>query len=112
MISCLEFEGESTMKTQIVYSKRMWTAVLPQSFSAITASGITSGAPSNVNANVCAAQTRTRRRWFNQCAFADPRGDRDALNRNRYASMASSGLPRVSGTDVKTNAAPAKQIAP
>jgi hypothetical protein len=37
-------------------------------------SGITAGAPSNVNANVCAAQTHTRTRWFNPCAFADPRG--------------------------------------
>ena len=37
-------------------------------------SGITSGTPSNTAANVCAAQTHTRTRWFNPCAFADPIG--------------------------------------
>jgi hypothetical protein len=37
-------------------------------------SGITNGAPSNTAANVCAAQTHTRTRWFNPCAFADPIG--------------------------------------
>jgi hypothetical protein len=46
-------------------------------------SGITTGAPSNVNANVCAAQTRTRTRWFNPCAFADPLG---VLNSNNAAA--------------------------
>jgi Carboxypeptidase regulatory-like domain len=38
------------------------------------ASGITSGTPSNTAANVCAAQTKTRTRWYNPCAFADPIG--------------------------------------
>lgn len=37
-------------------------------------SGITTGTPSNTAANVCAAQTHTRTRWFNPCAFANPRG--------------------------------------
>ncbi len=37
-------------------------------------SGMTTGTPSNTGANVCAAQTHTRTRWFNPCAFADPRG--------------------------------------
>lgn len=37
-------------------------------------SGITAGASSNTAPNVCAAQTHTRTRWFNPCAFADPRG--------------------------------------
>jgi hypothetical protein len=37
-------------------------------------SGVTSGTPSNTAANVCAAQTRTRTRWYNPCAFADPIG--------------------------------------
>jgi hypothetical protein len=48
-------------------------------------SGITAGAPSNVNANVCAAQTHTRTRWFNPCAFADPQG---VLNSNNAAAAA------------------------
>ena len=48
-------------------------------------SGITDGAPSNVNANVCAAQTRTRQRWFNPCAFADPIG---VINTSNAAAVA------------------------
>jgi Carboxypeptidase regulatory-like domain len=48
-------------------------------------SGITSGASSNTAANVCAAQTRTRARWFNPCAFADPLG---VLNSNNAAAVA------------------------
>jgi hypothetical protein len=40
----------------------------------LTQSGITTGAASNTAANVCAAQTKTRTRWFNPCAFADPLG--------------------------------------
>jgi len=43
-------------------------------------SGITAGTPSNTTANVCAAQTRTRQRWFNPCAFADPIGVSNANN--------------------------------
>src|SRR6202044_3363599 len=35
-------------------------------------SGITTGTASNTAANVCAAQTRTRTRWYNPCAFASP----------------------------------------
>jgi hypothetical protein len=48
-------------------------------------SGITTGTPSNTAANVCAAQTRTRTRWFNPCAFADPIG---VLNSNNAAAVA------------------------
>jgi hypothetical protein len=40
----------------------------------LTSSGMTTGAASNTAANVCAAQTRTRARWVNPCAFADPLG--------------------------------------
>jgi hypothetical protein len=43
-------------------------------------SGITNGTPSNSAANVCAAKTRTRERWFNPCAFADPIGVSNANN--------------------------------
>jgi hypothetical protein len=40
-----------------------------------TASGqVATNPPSNTAANSCAAQTRTRQRWFNPCAFADPIG--------------------------------------
>ncbi len=46
-------------------------------------SGITTGTPSNTAPNVCAAQTHTRTRWFNPCAFADPRG---VLNSNNAAA--------------------------
>lgn len=46
----------------------------PQSTGELTSSGMTTGAPSNTNPNVCAAQTHTRARWFNPCAFADPLG--------------------------------------
>src|SRR5581483_10374190 len=48
-------------------------------------SGITTGMPSNTAANVCAAQTHTRTRWFNPCAFADPRG---VINTTNAAAIA------------------------
>jgi hypothetical protein len=48
-------------------------------------SGITTGTPSNTAANVCAAQTRTRTRWYNPCAFVDPLG---VLNSNNAAAVA------------------------
>jgi carboxypeptidase family protein len=41
----------------------------------LTTSGMTNGTPSDApmaGANVCAAQTRTRARWFNPCAYEDP----------------------------------------
>ena len=40
----------------------------------LTSSGMTTGAASNTAANVCAAQTRTRTRWINPCAYEDPLG--------------------------------------
>jgi hypothetical protein len=55
-------------------------------------SGITSGAPSNVNANVCAAQTHTRTRWFNPCAFADPIGVLGSNNAAAVAALQQTGL--------------------
>ena len=48
-------------------------------------SGITNGAPSNTAGNVCAAQTHTRTRWYNPCAFADPIG---VLGSNNAAAVA------------------------
>lgn len=47
----------------------------PNQGNPLTASGQVAGnAPSNTAANSCAAQTKTRARWFNPCAFADPLG--------------------------------------
>jgi hypothetical protein len=51
----------------------------------LTSSGVTSGTPSNTAANVCAAQTHTRQRWFNPCAFADPLG---VVNTSNAAAVA------------------------
>ena len=54
----------------------------------ITASGMTTGANSNTAANVCAAQTKTRQRWFNPCAFADPLGVGSSSNAAAIAALA------------------------
>jgi hypothetical protein len=51
-------------------------------------SGITAGAPSNSAANVCAAQTHTRTRWYNPCAFVDPIGVINASSAASYAALA------------------------
>jgi hypothetical protein len=51
-------------------------------------SGITAGAPSNTGANVCAAQTHTRTRWFNPCAFANPIGVINTSNAAAVAQLA------------------------
>jgi hypothetical protein len=51
-------------------------------------SGITTGTPSNTAANVCAAQTHTRQRWFNPCAFADPLGVVNTTNATAIAQLA------------------------
>ena len=51
-------------------------------------SGITAGAPSNTAPNVCAAQTHTRARWFNPCAFADPRGVINTTNAAAVGDLA------------------------
>ena len=56
---------------------------------ASTASGmVTTRRPSNTAANVCAAQTTTRARWFNPCAFADPLG---VVNTTNAAAISASG---------------------
>ena len=63
--------ANSAIKIANPYSNHL---TAPNQGSPLTASGMTSGAPSNTAANVCAAKTRTRQRWFNPCAFADPLG--------------------------------------
>jgi hypothetical protein len=55
---------------------------------ALTSSGMTTGAASNTAANVCAAQTKTRQRWFNPCAFADPLGVVSSSNATAIADLA------------------------
>jgi hypothetical protein len=54
----------------------------------LTESGITTGAPSNTAANVCAAQTKTRTRWVNPCAFEDPLGVGSSNNAASAALLA------------------------
>jgi hypothetical protein len=54
----------------------------------LTQSGITTGAPSNTAANVCAAQTHTRSRWVNPCAFEDPLGVVNTTNATAIADLA------------------------
>ena len=58
-------------------------------------SGVTSGAPSNTAANSCAAQTHTRTRWYNPCAFADPIGV-ESNSADAVAKLEQTGL--VTGT--------------
>jgi hypothetical protein len=54
----------------------------------LTQSGITDAAPSNTAANVCAAQTKTRARWVNPCAFEDPLGVGSSNNALSAAALA------------------------
>ena len=60
----------------------------PESTGLLTSSGMTTGAPSNTNPNVCAAKTKTRLRWFNPCAFADPLGVINTSNAAAVAALA------------------------
>ncbi len=54
----------------------------------LTQSGMTTGTLSNTAADVCAAQTRTRDRWVNPCAFADPLGVGSSNNATSAAALA------------------------
>jgi len=54
----------------------------------LTQSGITAGTPSNTAPNVCAAQTRTRARWFNPCAYEDPLGVVSSSNAAAVSALA------------------------
>jgi hypothetical protein len=60
----------------------------------LTQSGITTGTPSNTAANVCAAQTRTRSRWVNPCAYEDPL----AVGSSNNATSAAELAPYQTGT--------------
>jgi hypothetical protein len=72
--------ANSAVKIGDPYSNHL---TAPDQSNPATASGMTTGTPSNTAANVCAAQTRTRQRWFNPCAFADPLG---VMNTNNAAA--------------------------
>jgi Carboxypeptidase regulatory-like domain len=61
----------------------------PNQNNPLTASGLSAtNAPSNTAANSCAAQTKTRQRWFNPCAFADPIGVINTSNATAIADLA------------------------
>ena len=60
----------------------------------LTSSGMTTGAASNTAANVCAAQTRTRQRWVNPCAYEDPL----AVGSSNNATSAAELAPYETGT--------------
>jgi hypothetical protein len=75
-------EANSAVKIANPYSNHLQA---PNQGNPMTASGMTTGAPSNTAANVCALKTKTRQRWFNPCAFADPLG---VLNSNNAAASA------------------------
>ena len=60
----------------------------------LTQSGMTTGTPSNTAANVCAAQTRTRTRWINPCAYEDPL----AVGSSNNATSAGYLAPYETGT--------------
>jgi hypothetical protein len=64
--------ANSSIKIANPYSNKL---TAPDQSNPMTASGLNpANPPSNTAANSCAAQTKTRQRWFNPCAFADPLG--------------------------------------
>lgn len=79
-------ENNNAIKIANAYANNLQAPA--NSASAITASGMTTGAASNTSANVCAAQTRTRQRWFNPCAFEDPLGVGSASNATSISELA------------------------
>lgn len=61
----------------------------PDQSNPMTASGINPAlAPSNTDANTCAAHTKTKQRWFNPCAFADPLGVQNDNKADSVAALA------------------------
>ena len=75
--------ANSAVKIANPYSNNLQA---PDQSNPATASGqVAANAPSNTAANSCAAQTRTRARWFNPCAFADPIG---VMNSSTSAAVA------------------------
>ncbi len=61
----------------------------PATLGPINQSGmVASNPPSNTAANSCAAQTHTRARWFNPCAFTDPLGVINTSNAAAVTALA------------------------
>jgi len=78
--------ANSAIKIANPYSNKLSA---PDQSNPMTASGqVASNAPSNTAANSCAAQTRTRSRWFNPCAFADPLGVPNSTSAANIALLA------------------------
>ncbi|MGB0081019.1 MAG: hypothetical protein WBP90_05775, partial [Terracidiphilus sp.] len=85
-------ESNSAIKVANAYASNLTP---PANYNGpLTTSGITTGAASNTAANVCAAQTKTRQRWFNPCAFADPL----AVGSSNNAASAALLAPYQTGT--------------
>ena len=85
-------ESNSAIKVANAYSNNLTP---PANYNGpLTTSGMTTGAASNTAANVCAAQTKTRQRWFNPCAFADPL----AVGSSNNAASAALLAPYQTGT--------------
>jgi hypothetical protein len=85
-------ENNTAVKIANPYSNNLQAPA--NSANPITASGITTGAASNSTGSVCAGQTRTRQRWINPCAFADPLGVVNSSN----AAAISALQPYQTGT--------------
>ena len=85
-------ESNSAIKVANAYSNNLQP---PANYNGqLTSSNMTTGTPSNTAANVCAAQTKTRQRWFNPCAFADPL----AVGSSNNAASAALLAPYQTGT--------------
>jgi hypothetical protein len=85
-------ESNSAIKVANAYSNNLQP---PANYlGQLTTSGQSGGTPSNTAANVCAAQTKTRQRWFNPCAFADPL----AVGSSNNAASAALLAPYQTGT--------------
>ena len=85
-------ESNSAIKVANAYSNNLQP---PANYNGpLTTSGMTTAAASNTAANVCAAQTKTRQRWFNPCAFADPL----AVGSSNNAASAALLAPYQTGT--------------
>ena len=79
-------ESNSAIKIANAYANNL---TAPDQTNQLTASGQVAANPaSNTAANSCAAQTKTRQRWFNPCAFADPIGVGSSNNAASAALLA------------------------
>jgi hypothetical protein len=78
--------SNSAIKIANPYSNKL---TAPDQSNPMTASGmVAANAPSNTAANSCAAQTKTRQRWFNPCAYTDPLGVVNTSNASAVSALA------------------------